>query len=59
MEKKKLLEPVGKNFKAKEDLLLSGVFMKARGDPSSSRFVELYEKQLVYYAVTYFPIPDC
>lgn len=52
MEKKKLLETANKNFRPKEELLLSGIFMKVRGDSSSSRLVELYERQLVYYTVT-------
>ena len=51
MEKKKLLETISKNFRPKEDLLLSGIFMKVRGDPSTSRLLELYERQLLYYTV--------
>jgi|JI6StandDraft_1071083.scaffolds.fasta_scaffold03488_4 hypothetical protein len=51
MEKKKLLEAVSKNSRPKEDLILSGIFMKVKGDPSSSRLVELYERQLLYYTV--------
>lgn len=46
-----MLEAAGKNFRPKEELLLSGVFAKVRNDPSSCRLVELYDRQLVYYTV--------
>jgi hypothetical protein len=42
MEKKKLLEPLGKSFRVKEEAILSGIFLKVRGDPSTSRLFELY-----------------
>lgn len=51
MEKKKLLESVSKSFKTKEELILSAVFLKVKGDPTSSRLFELYDRSIVYYTV--------
>lgn len=51
MEKKKLLEQLSKSFRTKEELLADGIFLKVKGDPSSARFFELYDRSIVYYAV--------
>jgi hypothetical protein len=50
MEKKKLLEST--KSKPKDNILLSGVFLKEKGNNSSAVLVELYDRSVLLYTTS-------